>query len=364
MSKRSRSRSRAQQQRLKNMRSAAPAPTAEETRTWYRMRNFVDQPDTAAIYLYGEIGYWGVEAQDFVRDLMSLRVSNIILHINSPGGEVFDGLAIFHALRDHPATVETRVDGLAASAASFVAMAGDKVVMQRNAQMMIHDASGIEIGNAEDMRTMADLLDMCSDNIADIYAQQAGGTVEQWRAAMKVETWYSAAEAHAAGLCDEVAGADEETSEDTAVVPGEEAADALMDKAWDLSVFAFTYAGREKAPAPKPVAELAVDEPADEADEVPAEPVDGQGDEPDAPAEPADEVEDPAPAVDEAEPAEPETPAGEPLALAEPETPAPLTLGDTPADEWTALTRGLLTPAPSTVDELFAALLQQKGTPA
>src|SRR5213075_993619 len=102
------------------------------------MRNFVDAPDTAAIYLYGEIGYWGVEAQDFVRDLMSLRVSNIILHINSPGGEV--------------------VDGLAASAASFVAMAGDKVVMQRNAQMMIHDASGIEIGNAEDMRTMADLL--------------------------------------------------------------------------------------------------------------------------------------------------------------------------------------------------------------
>jgi ATP-dependent protease ClpP protease subunit len=364
MSKRSRSRSRAQQQRLKNMRSAVPAPAADEARTWYRMRNFVDAPDTAAIYLYGEIGYWGVEAQDFVRDLMSLRVSHIILHINSPGGEVFDGLAIFHALRDHPATIETRVDGLAASAASFVALAGDTVVMQRNAQMMIHDASGIEIGNAQDMRTMADLLDMCSDNIADIYAQQAGGTVEQWRTAMKVETWYSAAEALAAGLCDEVAGADDETGEDAAVVPGEEATAELMDKAWDLSVFAFTYAGRDKAPGPVPVAELAAaEEPAVEpAVEAVAEPVE----EPAAPAEPAEQAAD----VAEQEPAaedEPEAPVVEPLAIAEATTtPAPLTIGETATDSWTAMTRGLLDtqPAASTVDELFAALLQQKGNAA
>jgi ATP-dependent Clp endopeptidase proteolytic subunit ClpP len=353
-----RARSRAQQQRLKNMRSAAPASTNDDQRTWYRMKNFVDQPDTAAIYLYGEIGYWGVEAQDFVRDLMGLRVSNIIVHINSPGGEVFDGLAIYHALRDHPANVECRVDGLAASAASFIAMAGNKVVMQRNAQMMIHDASGIEIGNAEDMRTMADLLDMCSDNIADIYAQQGGGTVEQWRAAMKVETWYSAAEAHTAGLCDEVANADDETGEDEAVVPGEEEADALMDKTWDLSLFAFKHEGRDQAPAPAPLAELApAEEPVEEpAVEASAEPV----------VEPAPPVDDVAetPAAVEPEPADdapPETPAETPLAIA-----APLAIGDHPTDSWTALTSGLLEPEPtaSTVDELFAALLQQKGTPA
>lgn len=337
-----RSRSRAQQRRLKNLRSAAPAPTRDEARTWYRMKNFVDQPDTAAIYLYGEIGYWGIEAQDFVRDLMGLRVSNIILHINSPGGEVFDGLAIFHALRDHPATIETRVDGLAASAASFIAMAGDTVVMQRNATMMIHDASGIEIGNADDMRAMADLLDMCSNNIADIYMQQGGGTVEQWRAAMKVETWYSAEEALAVGLCDSVNNADAETDESVAVVPGEEdEPDELMDKAWDLSVFAFTYAGRDKAPAPKLLAELV---PAEEPAAVPV-----------APAEPVAE-----PAVAEPAPvAEPETPAEPPVAHLEPPD-----VPEAPIDPWTALTRGLLQNSPpSTVDDLLAAL-RKEGTPA
>ena len=344
-----RSRPRAHQRRLQNLRAATNDTKQDAPSTWYSIRNFVDQPDTAAIYLYGEVGYWGVEAQDFVRDLMSLRVANIILHINSPGGEVFDGLAIYHALRDHPATVESRIDGLAASAASFIAMAGDTVVMQRNAQMMIHDASGIEVGNAEDMRTMADLLDMCSDNIADIYAQQAGGTVEQWRAAMKTETWYSAAEALAAGLCDQVNNADEETEEDTAVVPGDEPED-LMDKAWDLSVFAYTYAGREKAPAPPVIAAVVEEEPAAVVEPV-VEAVTETTE--------ADAIEETAPAEVDTASAETETASVEEVEVVEP----PLVLGPDP-DPWDALTRGLLTnAAPSTVDELFAAL-QMKGLPA
>jgi ATP-dependent protease ClpP protease subunit len=256
-----RSRPRAQQRRLQNLRAArGAAPTAGRgqqpaARNWYRIVDLVDAPDTAAIYLYEEIGYWGVTAQDFVRDLMGLRVSNIIVHINSPGGDVFDGLAIFHALRDHPANVEVRVDGLAASAASFIAMAGDTVVCQRNAQMMIHDASGICIGNASDMQEMVDLLDRCSDNIADIYAQRAGGTTAQWRAAMQAETWYTGLEAVAAGLADSTADPGEETGEETAVVPGEddEALDELMNRSWDLSIY--TYAGRAKAPEPRAIAE-------------------------------------------------------------------------------------------------------------
>jgi ATP-dependent protease ClpP protease subunit len=375
-----RSRSRAQQKRLQNLRYGAQVKQGEQPKTWYQVKNFVDQPDVAAIYLYGEIGYWGVEAQDFVRDLMSLRVSTIVVHINSPGGEVFDGLAIFHALRDHPATIEVRVDGLAASAASFIAMAGDTVVMQRNAQMMIHDASGIEIGNAQDMRTMADLLDMCSDNIADIYVQQAGGTVELWRTAMQAETWYTAAEALAAGLCDEVAGADDETNEDTAVVPGEDDdADGLMDTAWDLSVFAFKYGGREKAPTPTlPVdaADAAVDgtapvvEPAaateapvvDDAEPVTeevaaaavepgTEPVEAAA-EPDAPVVATEPDQEPEPALELGDEPEPPAPASEALVL-----------GDDVPDSWAALTGGLLTnAAPSTVDDLFAAL--KEGLPA
>lgn len=335
---------RAQRQRLQSMRvTGKQAAELADGRSWYRMvTNLVDQPDTAAIYLYEEIGYWGVEAQDFVRDLMGLRVSNIVVHINSPGGDVFDGLAIYHALRDHPATVECRVDGLAASAASFIACAGDTVVMQRNATMMIHDASGICIGNAADMQKMIDILDQASNNIADIYMQQAGGTVEAWRAAMREETWYSAEEALAAGLCDSVNRADEPTEEPAAVVPGDDELEELMAKAYDLTVFAYHYPGRDKAPAPKPLAELVEGEPAAEPEEPAADgPVTGEpAEDPAAPDEaPAVEPE-PEPHTNPAEPAEPG-----------------------PTDEWSAFLGGLLNDGPSTVDAMLHALLKE-GTSA
>lgn len=333
------------QRRMQGLRvSADQAEQLASGRTWYRMvTDLVDQPDTAAIYLYEEIGYWGITAQDFVRDLMSLRVLNIILHINSPGGDVFDGLAIYHAIRDHPATVEARVDGLAASAASFIACAADTVVMQRNATMMIHDASGFCIGNASEMQKMADILDQASDNIADIYVQQGGGTVEQWRAAMREETWYSGAEALAAGLCDEVANADEETNEPSAVVPGAEL-DELMAKAYDLTVFAYHYPGRNAAPAPKPL-----DEYAPEADPADVAPVD-----PPPVVEPTT-----APVVEP----EPEAPAAvtEPDTSIEPDPVEPIEPG--PADDWAAAIGALLDPAPSTVDELLHALMKE-GTSA
>jgi ATP-dependent protease ClpP protease subunit len=353
-----RSRPRAQQRRLQNLRAArGAAPTAGRgqqpaARTWYRIVDLVDAPDTAAIYLYEEIGYWGVTAQDFVRDLMGLRVANIIVHINSPGGDVFDGLAIFHALRDHPANVEVRVDGLAASAASFIAMAGDTVVCQRNAQMMIHDASGICIGNAADMQEMVDLLDRCSDNIADIYAQRAGGTTAQWRTAMQAETWYTGLEAVAAGLADSTAEPGEETGEETAVVPGEDAdVDELMNRKWDLSIY--TYAGRAKAPEPRAIAEVG---------EQPAEPA-----APAAAAETATEDTAAADVVDDTTETGAASTDGEGQAdvVDTAETEDPEAPADGVTDTWAAVTAGLYAqePAPSTVDELFAAL-QLKGIPA
>lgn len=224
-------------QRLKSARSVV---NLRKGRTdWYRIENVkratADQPSTADIYIYDEIGYFGVTASDFVRDLQAVDVNEISLHLNSPGGDVFEGIAIYNALKNHKATVATFIDGLAASAASFIAMAGDTVVIERNAQMMIHDAHGLCIGNANDMSSMVDLLDKNSDNIADIYAQKAGGTVKDWRAAMRAETWYSADEALQAGLADEVSGGNKK--------------DSVEDNSWDLSVFAF--AGREKAPAPR-----------------------------------------------------------------------------------------------------------------
>ncbi|MGV9779791.1 head maturation protease, ClpP-related, partial [Streptosporangium sp. NPDC003464] len=159
------------------------------------------------------------------------------LRVNSPGGDVFDGIAIMNTLRSHPARVTTHVDSLAASIASVIAMAGDRIVMQPHSQMMIHDAAGMCIGNATDMHEMAAMLDRQSDNIAAVYAERAGGTVADWRERMRAETWLSAEEAVAAGLADEVAPR-RDTDKDKAPV----------ENAWDLSIF--RYAGREHAPAP------------------------------------------------------------------------------------------------------------------
>jgi ATP-dependent protease ClpP protease subunit len=174
---------------------------------WWKIGNA--DGDRAEVFIYGYIGDdWNEEdvtAASFTKALRGITASAIDLRVNSPGGAVFDGIAIYTALLDHPATVDVTVDGVAASAASFVSMAGDTIAMQKPAKMMIHDASGIVLGNAADMQEMADLLNELSDTIAGIYADRAGGTVAKWRDAMKAETWYSAAAAVEAGLADHVA---------------------------------------------------------------------------------------------------------------------------------------------------------------
>lgn len=205
---------------------------------WFRIaRAEAEDDDSADVYLYDVIDSWfGVNANDFVRELAALDVSQINLYINSPGGSVYDGLAILNAVRRHKANVTVYVDGLAASAASFIAMGGNEIVMGRNSEMMIHDAWGICFGNAADMRELGDQLDKISDNLASIYAEKAGGDVKKWRDAMLAETWYSAEEAVAAGLADRV---DEAASKDD---------DTGAQDRFDLSIFA--HAGRRNAPAP------------------------------------------------------------------------------------------------------------------
>lgn len=195
---------------------------------------------TAEVWLYGVIGsYWdGLDAGSFARAIAGLEVDEISVRIHSPGGAVLDGIAILNALRQHKARVVVTVDGLAASAASFIAMAGDEVRMAPGAQMMIHDAWLYTVGNAAELRADADFIEKQSDNIARLYASRAGGTSEQWREAMLAETWYSDEEAVAAGLADTVLGA--------ADVPDEAAAAAALR--FDLSLF--NFAGRDHAPAP------------------------------------------------------------------------------------------------------------------
>ncbi len=170
---------------------------------WYKIAN--KSAAVAEVFVYDEIGYFGITAADFARDLQAITAPRINLRLNSPGGEVFDGIACYEALRRHPATVTSYIDGLAASIASVIAMAGDRRVIARNGTVMVHDASGLAIGPAADMRELADLLDKMSDNIADVYTQRAGGTVKKWREAMLAETWYVGAEAVAAGLATELA---------------------------------------------------------------------------------------------------------------------------------------------------------------
>lgn len=207
------------------------SPTVENGVALIRLYDVIDS--------YG--GYWGVSAKEFAETLDGLDsgVSEIHLHINSPGGEVFEAVAILNLLRNHKARVVAIVDGLAASAASFLACGVDELIMADNSELMIHDAWGICVGAAADMTSMAGLLDHLSDNVASIYAAKSGGDVAGWRAAMLAETWYSAAEAVDAKLADR-AGTVEEAGDPVEI---EKEADPF-----DLSVF--KYQGREQAPAP------------------------------------------------------------------------------------------------------------------
>lgn len=190
-------------QRVRIWNGPAAATPSKEHQDWWKLTNIGS--NAADLWIYDEIGAWGVTAQDMVSQLSALNVAEITVHLNSPGGDVFDGIAIMNALRDHPANVVVKVDALAASIASVIAQAGNKVIMGRNSTMMIHNASGFAMGEAKDLIKMAELLTATTENIASIYAERAGGTPKQWLKVMDEETWYTAEEAVAAGLADEVA---------------------------------------------------------------------------------------------------------------------------------------------------------------
>lgn len=167
-----------------------------------------DAPTRVDVYDdIGEGGWFseGLSAKGFAAQLSDVR-GPLEVHINSGGGDVFDGLAIKNALEAHAAPVTTIVDGIAASIASVIAMAGTERVMMPGSMLMIHDALSYAGGNAAELTKMAQTLDEVSDNLAGVYARAAGGLPEQWRAAMKEETWYTADQAVTAGLATRVGG--------------------------------------------------------------------------------------------------------------------------------------------------------------
>lgn len=186
------------------MRNASTKP-----RPWYRITAKAEGEAEILIYdeisdpLFEKFGI-GMSALSFAKELRALGDVKVLnIRINSPGGEVFDGQAIYSLLRDHKAAKTVYVDGIAASIASVIAMAGDKIVMPQNAMLMIHEPSALCWGTPADMRKMAEDLDKVAESIVAVYARKTGKDPAEIKQLMAEETWMTAADAIELGFADE-----------------------------------------------------------------------------------------------------------------------------------------------------------------
>ncbi|MDZ4119723.1 head maturation protease, ClpP-related [Phaeovulum sp.] len=171
--------------------------------SWYTIRA---ESTGAEVVIYDEIGAYGVSAKGFLAELGALPdATPIALRINSPGGSVFDAVAIYNAIKRHSGMVTVWIDGIAASAASYIAMAGDEVVMPENAFLMIHDPAGMVMGTATDMRAMAEALDKIKGSLLQGYAAKSGRPQEEIAPLMAAETWLDAKDALDLGFADRIA---------------------------------------------------------------------------------------------------------------------------------------------------------------
>lgn len=226
------------------MATAATPPAKAAPRDWFR---FVTNKaaKTAEVYIYGDIGetFWGdgVSAQAFVDELNAIDADELAIRINSPGGSAWDGMAIANAIIRHPAKTTTWIDGLAASAASIVAVAGDEVVVSKYGQAMLHNARAIVMGTAKDMREVAKQLDGLNATMATYYADRSSSDDDPaaFARAMERETWYNADEMLAAGLATRI--------DDSAV---REEVESAVATAMAGTAEHYRYSGRPAAPAP------------------------------------------------------------------------------------------------------------------
>ena len=152
-------------------------------RQWYSIKN--EAGKNPEIFIFDDIDdWWGVSAQSIIDQIRELDATNIDVRINSRGGMVFEGIAIYNVLRAHKADIHFSIDGLAASIASVIAMAGDTVSMAENSMMMIHNPYGWAMGDADEMRKTADVMDKVTDSIAVSYTARTGKTVDEMKAMM------------------------------------------------------------------------------------------------------------------------------------------------------------------------------------
>ena len=179
-------------------------------KTWYNIKVIPKENATseAEISIFDEIGFWGINASDFKKDWDKVKnLKSIKLLINSPGGSVFDGIAIYNMISDARDKVTVEVDGLAASIASIIAMAGSKVVMREGTFMMIHNPWTMMAGGSEELRKEADVLDKIKDQLVSIYSGKSNIGVDEIEGMMREETWLTPSEAKAMGFADEIAEA-------------------------------------------------------------------------------------------------------------------------------------------------------------
>ncbi len=182
-------------------------PFPKSAGKWFDFRNVKD--DSVDLYIYDVVGdsWVGTDAAALVKEIVGHKKKRINTRINSPGGSVFDGVAIYNALKNHDGGVTTYIDGLAASIASIIALAGDKIVMADNAMMMIHNPSSFSWGEASQLRKDADILDQIKETLINTYANKTGKARDVIAADMDKETWFTAQESLAYGLVTEVTGA-------------------------------------------------------------------------------------------------------------------------------------------------------------
>ena len=172
-------------------------------KSWYKIRA---RTSGTEVLIYDEIGAYGVTAKGFLAELGALPDDAAIdLRLNSPGGSVFDAVAIYNALKRHTGEITVWIDGIAASAASYIAMAGDSIVMPENAFLMIHDPSGLVMGTAEDMRATAEALEKVKGSLIQGYAAKSGKADNEIAALMAAETWLDAKDALDLGFIDRIA---------------------------------------------------------------------------------------------------------------------------------------------------------------
>ncbi|MGG3943377.1 head maturation protease, ClpP-related [Peribacillus psychrosaccharolyticus] len=167
-----------------------------------------EESDSATITIYGDIGesWWGesTSAKDVEQELKNITSDSITIHLNSGGGDVFDGIAIYNQLKNHSAEIIVRVDGLAASAASIIAMAADKLYMNTGSMLMIHEASTFAWGTKTDIKKTLNALEGIDKSLADIYMTRFEGKRSEIETMIKNETWFTTSEAVDVGLADEV----------------------------------------------------------------------------------------------------------------------------------------------------------------